>query len=80
MTAQTKGVDVLLPDYVTPASVDTFGVFPGKKPGDQFEVTYHGKVYVATVQPGAANHLSYGPVLRDVRFRQVEGPVIRGAA
>lgn len=69
-------VDVLA-DYVTPVSVDAFGRFPGKRPGDRFEVMYHGKAYIATVQAGKAHQLSNGSVLRDVRFQQVEGPVTR---
>lgn len=69
-------VDVLA-DYVTPVSVDTFGSYPGRKPGDRFEVMYHGKVYVAEVLPGSARTRPDGSILRDVRFRQVEGPVSR---
>lgn len=76
--SETKGAPVdVLADYVTPASVDAFGSYPGKGPGDRFEVMYHGKVYQATVQAGAAHQLSYGPVLRNIRFQQVEGPVSR---
>lgn len=76
MSTETQKVDVLA-DYVTPVSVDTFGSYPGKKPGDVFEVMYHGKVYVATVQQGKAHTMPYGAVLRDIRFQQVEGPVTR---
>ena len=67
----------MLADYVTPVSVDAFGSYPGKKPGDQFEVMYHGKVYAATVQAGDSHHMSNGSVLRNVRFQQIEGPVSR---
>lgn len=72
----TAPVDVLV-DYVTPVSVDAFGSYPGKKPGDRFEVMHHGKVYVAEVLPGNARMLPNGSILRNVRFRQVEGPVSR---
>jgi len=72
----TAPVDVLA-DYVTPVSVDKFGSYPGKKPGDRFEVMYHGKVYVAEVLPGNAHTQPNGSILRNVRFRQVEGPVSR---
>lgn len=67
----------VLGDYITPASVDAFGSYPGKKPGDRFEVMYHGKVYAATVQAGDSHHMSNGSVLRNVRFQQIEGPVSR---
>lgn len=67
----------VLADYVTPVSVDTFGSYPGKKPGDRFEVMYHGKVYAATVQAGDSHRMSNGSVLRNVRFQQIEGPVSR---
>lgn len=76
MSAETQKVDVLA-DYVTPVSVDAFGSYPGKKPGDAFEVMYHGKVYVATVQQGKAYGTPSGSVLRNIRFQQVEGPVTR---
>lgn len=66
-----------LVDYVTPVSVDTFGRYPGKRPGDQFEEMHNGRVYVATVQPGPAHRTPTGAVLRNVRFQQVEGPVMR---
>lgn len=66
-----------LADYITPVSVDHFGRYPGKKPGDQFEVMYHGKVYQATVQAGEPFCMPNGSILRNVRFQQVEGPVTR---
>lgn len=69
-------VDVLA-EYVTPVSVDAFGSYPGRRPGDRFEVMYHGRVYVAEVLPGPARTQPNGSILRDVRFRQVEGPVLR---
>lgn len=72
----SAAVDVLA-EYVTPVSVDAFGSYPGKRPGDRFEVMYHGKVYVAEVLPGPARTLPNGSILRDVRFKQVEGPVSR---
>lgn len=67
----------VLADYTTPVSVDTFGSYPGKKPGDMFEVMYHGKVYMATVQSGEPLKQPDGSVLRNIRFQQVAGPVIR---
>lgn len=67
----------VLADYVTPVSVDAFGSYPGKRPGDRFEVMYHGKVYVVDVLPGNARTQPNGSILRDARFRQVEGPVGR---
>ena len=66
-----------LADYVTPVSVDTFGSYPGKNPGDRFEVEYLGKVYAATVQGGEPMRMPYGAVLRNVRFQQTEGPISR---
>lgn len=70
-------VDVLVA-YVTPASVDTFGAYPGKKPGDRFEVMYRGRVFTATVQAGKSHRMSNGAVLRNISFQQVHGPVARG--
>ncbi|WP_414555721.1 hypothetical protein [Stenotrophomonas forensis] len=70
-------VDVLA-DYVTPVSVDIFGSYPGKKPGDRFEVMYRGRVFTATVQAGELHRMSNGSVLRNIRFQQVHGPVARG--
>lgn len=80
LTTTARGTSATLDglaDYITPVSVDAFGSYPGKKPGDRFEVMYHGKVYAATVQSGRSHHLSNGSVLRNIRFQQVEGPVSR---
>lgn len=77
MSAQTLRQHRALADYMTPVSVDAFGTYPGKKPGDVFEVMYHGKVYIAEVQAGDPRKMANGAVLRDIRFRQAEGPVTR---
>ena len=67
----------MLTNYVTPVSVDHAGAYPGKKPGDEFEVNYKGKVFAAKVQDGQPNIRPNGSILRDIRFQQVEGPATK---
>lgn len=66
--------------YVTPASVDHAGQFPFKNPGDQFEIGYKGRLFVARVQDGNPHMMPNGSILREVKFQQVEGPLTRWGA
>lgn len=66
--------------YTTPASVDTFGSYPGAQPGDVFESMYNGRVFRATVCASPAHSTPYGAVLRQFEFQQVEGPLTRFAS
>lgn len=66
--------------YVTPASVDHAGQFPFKKPGDEFEIAYKGRIFVAKVQHGNPHMMPNGSVLRNVHFQQIEGPMTRWGA
>ncbi|QDJ96193.1 hypothetical protein Xoosp13_6 [Xanthomonas phage Xoo-sp13] len=63
-------------EYTTPVSVDFFGTYPGKKPGDTFESMYEGRVYIVTIV-GKASIKSNGTILRDAHIKLVEGPVTR---